>query len=161
MVSDVYRKEVDLMIKNQELTLVEVGLDMYEELISLWRESHLSFHEGFRDTREEIKRQIESGCVKIFGVKNGDKLIGSVLCSDDARRGWINHIAVIPEFRKQGVAVKLIEASEKHFAQKGLKIIAALVEDHNESSWRLFEKTGYTQDFPGLRYYTKREDRNV
>ena len=117
----------------------------------------LDFHEGFRDTKPEIERQINSGCIAIYGAYEEDKLIGSVLCSDDSRRGWINHIAVLPEFRKKGIAKKLIAEAEKHFEKKGLKIIAALVEDHNKPSWNLFEDSGYKQEFPGLRYYTKRE----
>jgi len=145
----------------ENILVKTLTLNDYNSLIELWNKADLDFHEGFRDTKSEIEKQLKSGCVIIFAALKEDVLVGSVLCSDDARRGWINHIAVLPEQRNKGIAKKLIGRAEEYFEKKGLKIIAALVEDHNQSSWKLFERTGYKEEFLGLRYYTKRERQGV
>jgi N-acetylglutamate synthase len=146
-------------MKTEDIQIVRLEISSYDEIISIWDKSGITAHCGWRDTRDEIKRQINSGVVTFFGAKVAGALVGVVLCSDDMRRGWINHLAVIPEYRKQGIAQLLIEESEKYFESKKLKVITALVEGTNIPSQKLFEKTGYLELFPGLKYYSKRSER--
>jgi N-acetylglutamate synthase len=148
-------------MKSEDIQIVVLEVKDYDQIMNIWEKSGIVAHCGWRDTKEEIKKQIDSGVVTIFGAKIGKDLIGLVLCSDDMRRGWINHLAVLPEHRKKGIAQMLISECENYFQSRNLKIITALVEGSNIPSQRLFEKTGYEELFPGLKYYSKRADKKV
>ena len=91
---------------------------------------------------------------------DGARLVGFVLASDDTRRGWINRIAVHPDFRRTGLASRLVVAAEEELRRRGMQIIAALIEDYNTASRGLFEKSGYSY-MPEVLYYSKRDSWDV
>jgi ribosomal protein S18 acetylase RimI-like enzyme len=78
-----------------------------------------------------------------IGLRDGKRLVAVVLATHDSRKGWINRLAVDPDYRRQGVATRLIRLCEEHFRSQGIDIWAALIEDWNEASLALFRQTGY------------------
>ena len=81
--------------------------------------------------------------------------VGVVLGSHDERKGWINRLAVMPEYRRRGIALSLADACDAAIRADGIEIVAALVEVNNDSSAALLEKLGYAADIP-VTYYRKR-----
>ena len=82
------------------------------------------------------------------------RIIGAVMGTHDARKGWINRLAVHPDHRRRGVASALAARVEQSLAEDGMEIFAALIEDENETSCRLFEALGY-EIYP-VHYYRKK-----
>lgn len=135
----------------RELTVDELAL-----LGPLWAVAGLSYRPTGRDTLENLRVQWQRDAHGFVGAFDGDSLIGVVLATDDGRRGWINRLAVHPRYRGQGIGQQLIAAAEQTLKAKGLRIIAALIEDDNTASRALFAKTGY-EFMPEVLYYSKRE----
>ncbi len=115
---------------------------------------------GGRDSEEQFAHQLARGTQTVLGVRDGDHLVGVVLATHDGRKGWLNCLAVDPEYRRQGIAQCLIAEAEQVLYSQGMQIIAALIEGENSASLALFEQAGY-QDYPNLHYVTKRRDNNV
>jgi GNAT superfamily N-acetyltransferase len=132
-----------------------LGIEDYEEMTALWEKAELSYRPRGRDARDEIAVQVKRDDLRILGMFDGEKLIGTILCSSDGRRGWINRLAVDPDYRRQGLSQKLIEASEDFLRSLGLKVIAALIEDYNEASIAAFKKAGYLYG-RDIMYFSKR-----
>ncbi len=132
----------------------------YDSLINLWNESGLQFRPNGRDKKEnlllELKNTQESF---IFAIYN-DVIIGSILVSHDGRKGWINRLVVLPQYRKFGVAVKLIETAENFLTENNIEIFACLIEDWNQISMKLFQKLGYKR-FDDIIYFTKKKHSEV
>jgi len=83
------------------------------------------------------------------------KLVGVVLATHDGRKGWINRLAVLPDFRRSGAGAKLVEAAERSLYGIGLTVVAALIEHQNEASLGLFKSKGY--HVHDVYYVSKRE----
>jgi GNAT superfamily N-acetyltransferase len=130
-------------------------IDDYEAMTALWEKAELSHRPKGRDAGEEVAAQLKRDDLRILGMFDEEKLIGTILCSSDGRRGWINRLAVDPDYRRKGLSQRLIEASEDFLRSLGLKVIAALIEDYNEASIAAFKKAGYLygQD---IMYFSKR-----
>ncbi|MCK4433646.1 MAG: GNAT family N-acetyltransferase, partial [Methanomicrobia archaeon] len=79
-----------------------------------------------------------------------------IIVNHGGRKGWINRLAVLPEFQRRGVASKLIEYGETWLREKGIKIYATLIEDYNNTSKTLFKKLGYISH-SDIFYFSKRE----
>ncbi len=139
---------------------VKLTINDYDQIIDIWKKSDLPIKEGWRDTKEQMEKQLSSGHVDLLGLRVEEKLVGIVMCSDDSRKGWINRLAVLPNYRKKGIGLKMIQAAEHYLSKKGLKIIAVTIEDYNRSSLRLFKNAGY-EEFKGMHYLTKRESDKV
>jgi len=95
-----------------------------------------------------------------LGAYEGDRLVGMVIASYDYRRGWINRLAVDPEYRRRAVAQKLIAAAEKALRKKGARIIGAQADENNVASLSLFKKCGYVEHRDVV-YLSKRDSDEV
>ena len=138
----------------------EFSIKDYDSLITLWNDAQLPFKPKGRDKRDKIEYELKQGRdIFLVAVING-KLVGSVFGTHDGRKGWINRLAVSPEFQRQNIAKKLIAEVEDRFSELGIDIIACLVEDWNIKSLKVFEKLGY-KNHSDIVYFSKRRDSNV
>jgi len=140
----------------------ELDLRDYDELLSLWRRAGLhSLKPQGRDSRASVARQLESGVQTILGLEVDGRLVGAVVATHDSRKGWINRLAVDPDYRRRGYGARLIEAAEEALRDQGMRIIAALVESDNPASLALFRKEGYVEVDHAMHYLSKRDSAEV
>lgn len=118
-------------------------IDDYEALIELWAISGLPFKPKGRDSRELIAKEMAQPVVRYIGMFDGIKMIGVVIANFDGRRGWINRLAIDPDYRGKQLAAQLIEEAEAFLYDIGGKVICTLVEDMNLPSLSTFHKAGY------------------
>lgn len=137
-----------------------LSLDAYESLIALWERSGLSYRPAGRDAKEEMRFEFERNQDLILGAFEGEELIGAAIGTDDGRRGWINRLAVEPEYRKKGVATELIHNLENALKKRGRKIVCTLIENDNTESLSLFENAGYIKHHD-IVYMSKREGDHI
>ena len=88
------------------------------------------------------------------------RLIGLVIASSDGRKGWINRLAILPEFREHDIARNLIRRAEDALRKTGIMITACLIMDDNLPSIRLFESEDYS-NWPDVLYFRKTFDENI
>jgi len=138
---------------------MEIGLlniDEYDELIALWERCGLSFDRDNRDRQDKIEKQLFDDHVVILTMKTDEgEMIGSVVGSFDGRKGWINRLAVDPEYRGRRLAARMIEKAEEMLAEMGAGIIAALIEDVNFPSMAAFRNCGY-EGWDHIVYFRKK-----
>jgi ribosomal protein S18 acetylase RimI-like enzyme len=139
----------------REMTESELPL-----LQELWEAAELEYRPLGRDSVEHLTSEWQANRGGFIGAFDGDRLAGSVLATDDGRRGWVNRVAVRPEYRRMGLGAALIRAAETELRGRKLQIIAALIEEDNTPSRRLFEQEAYTT-MPSILYYSKRDSWDV
>jgi ribosomal protein S18 acetylase RimI-like enzyme len=149
-------------VEKKQGTIRRLALDDYDDLMALWKRAGLhSLKPRGRDSRAAIARQIASGVETILGLTVDDRLVGAVVATHDSRKGWINRLAVDPDYRRRGYGARLIAAAEDVLRDQGMRIIAALVESDNPTSLALFQKVGYVEIDSGIHYLSKRESDQV
>ena len=84
------------------------------------------------------------------------KILGVVLGSHDERRGWINRLAVLPEYQKSGIGGILVRELEKRFDRLGLLLVAVQVDKGNRGSLRFFKGCGFRLH-DDIHYLSKRK----
>ena len=115
----------------------------HAEIMDLWRQAGLHVRPEGRDTPAAFARQMATGAQTILGLRDEERLVAVVIATHDSRKGWINRLAVLPAYRGQGLALRLIRLCEEHFQGLGIEVWAALIEDWNQESLALFRKAGY------------------
>ncbi|MCK4660662.1 MAG: GNAT family N-acetyltransferase [Phycisphaerae bacterium] len=127
----------------------------YDGIAVLWLVAGLPVKPHGRDGRASFVEQLRRFPTCYLVACDRDRVVGVVLGTHDQRKGWINRLAVDPGFRRRGIAARLITACEEALRAEGIEIIAALIEEDNESSIHTFECSGYRNDVPA-RYFRKR-----
>jgi ribosomal protein S18 acetylase RimI-like enzyme len=138
----------------------KLTINNYEDMVKLWSRAKLPFKPNGRDSRKALATQMKANPDFFLGAFEGNRLIGTVIISCDMRKGWINRLAVDPEYRLRGVAQTLIAELEKILQKHGIKIVCALIEDDNAASKKLFKKLGYVEH-RDIIYFSKRESEKV
>ena len=137
-----------------------MAVEELHSLHDLWTSAGLEFRPKVRDSIENLIAQWDADPEGFIGAFAGERLIGSVLATDDGRRGWINRVAVHPDFRHSGLGAALVRAAETELRQRGLRIIAALIDEDNVASQSLFKKLEY-EEMPEVKYFSKRDSWDV
>ncbi|MGQ9629765.1 MAG: GNAT family N-acetyltransferase [bacterium] len=138
----------------------QMQLEDYEGVVEVWRRAGLQYRASGRDSREAIERQMEAYGNLLLVAEEDGRIVGVVVGSHDHRRGWINRLAVLPEFRRRGIAKSLIKRLEKEFEGLGLPVFSAHIIKGNEESMRLFESLGYERADEVI-YFSKRLGENL
>ena len=129
----------------------------YSALIELWTTVGLPLKPRGRDSEAEYRRQLTLPQLAFFGLfdDNNDRLVATILVSHDGRKGWLNRLAVQPDYRRRGLGRRLINHAEEWLREQDIGIYACLIEGGNDTSLATFESCGYL-DFDGIHYLTKR-----
>lgn len=138
-----------------EYPINQLNIENYDQLIHLWNICGLDHRPIGRDSKQMMEEEFGRAETCILGMFDGEKLIGSIIGSSDGRKGWINRLAIDPDYRGQGLAGILIESCEQFLNGLGLKVISCLIEDKNTPSMSAFEKAGYSA-WPEVVYFSKR-----
>lgn len=126
----------------------------YPAIIALFGVCGLTPRVRGRDSRRNVARQLRARSNVYLGAFDKGRLVGTVLATHDTRKGWINRLAILPEYRLRGLAQKLVRAAERGLRARGMEIFAALIDEDNAASQSLFAKLGY--DAQGVLYYRRK-----
>ncbi|MHA1125887.1 MAG: GNAT family N-acetyltransferase [Candidatus Heimdallarchaeota archaeon] len=124
-------------------------------VLELWSLVGLTTRSKGRDHPKNIAKQISHKNSWILVAEEEQQIIGAVFVTHDTRKGWINRLSTHPERTREGIASKLIEASEKTLLEQGIEVYCALIVEDNINSRNFFEKSGYSH-YEGITYYSKR-----
>ena len=61
------------------------------------------------DSREATERYLARNPGLSFVAEHEGRLIGCVMCGHDGRRGYLQHLLVLPAYRRQGIAQALTQ----------------------------------------------------
>jgi ribosomal protein S18 acetylase RimI-like enzyme len=138
-------------------TVRRLSLSDYERWMSVWQRAGLhSVRPNGRDSRAAFERQLAGGTHTVLGLERNGDLVAVVLVTHDGRKGWINRLAVVPEWRGRGYAKRLVAEAELVLQAEGMTVIAALIEPGNEASLELFMALGYVET-EGMHYLSRRD----
>ncbi len=137
--------------------MIEIlSIEQYSQILDLWHLTNLPLKEKGRDSYLSLEKQLNTGSIIIIGYFSEKTLVGVVLISQDGRKGWINRLAVHPNYRRQGIASQLIQYCENYFKSLDITVYGALIEADNTPSKNCFEKNGWSC-WPEIQYYSKRK----
>ncbi len=142
------------------MKIEKFDINDHKKLISLWEKANLPHKPQGRDSYQNMKKQITSQQNFYLVMKKKGELIASIFVTHNQRKGWINRLAVHPEYRGKNIAKKMIQAAENLLHEAGIEIVAALIEDWNKASMQLFKKMNYFQH-KDIIYFTKRKSDKI
>lgn len=114
----------------------------YYEAYALWQRC-----EGIglsnADSAGAISAFLDHNAGLSFVARENGILVGTALCGTDGRRGFIYHLAVDPEHRRQGIGLELVARCLSALKAVGIQKCHIMVFKENEVGRLFWEKTGW------------------
>lgn len=132
------------------MSIRECGQEEAASLLALWRKAGATV--GVTDTIEDIQRAMNHAGAIVLVAEQDGHIVGSVIGSFDGWRGNIYRLAVDPDYRRQGLARKLVDEVDGRLAKMGVKRITALVEKDHPWAVGFWNSQGYQHDQTIVRY---------
>ena len=130
------------MVKKNKYLIREVGIDDYNQMIELWKcTAGIGLSDA--DSKSYIGEFLKRNPGLSFVCVKDRKIVGTVLCGHDSRRGYIYHLAVDKIFRKQGIGKALMAQSLERLRKQGVTKCHLFLYNDNESAIQFYEKTGW------------------
>ena len=125
-----------------------VVIEDYDGIYALWDSTEQSRRamNPVDDTHEGIARYLRRNPTTCFLACTEDtrQIVGVILTGHDGRRAIVHHMCVHPDYRRQGIARRLVRQAEEALIQEGITKIFGLVFKDNDPANAFWEEQGYT-----------------
>ncbi|WP_242538933.1 GNAT family N-acetyltransferase [Trinickia acidisoli] len=95
------------------------------------------------DSRAATSRYLERNPGLSFVAEIDAELVGCIMCGHDGRRGYLQHLVVLPEHRRQGIGNALVECCLTALDALGIRKSHVDVLKTNESAAAFWARHGW------------------
>ncbi|MFN6499395.1 MAG: GNAT family acetyltransferase [Nostoc sp. DedQUE01] len=113
-------------------------------VIALWMRCGLT--RPWNDPKKDIERKL---CVQrhLFLVSIiGQEIVATVMAGYEGHRGWINYLAVAPQYQRQGIGKLMMLEAEQLLVEAGCPKINLQVRTTNTEVIKFYQHLGYVVD---------------
>jgi len=114
--------------------------NLYSEIVSIWDKTGISNPER-ADSFDSIQRTLEHGGILLLAYMDAI-LVGTIWLTNDYRRLYLHHMAVLPEFQKQGIGRSLLKEAIQIADKQGLQAKLEVHSD-NAAALNLYRSMGF------------------
>lgn len=120
-------------------------IDDYDRVYELWINTPGMGLNTTDDSREGIDKYLKRNPTTSFIAECDGKIIGVIMAGHDGRRGFIHHTAVLPEYRNQGIAKKLVDCAMSALDKEGINKVALVAFKKNDVGNGFWANIGFTE----------------
>lgn len=113
-------------------------------VVTLWRQCDLvrPWNDPHRDICRKLKVNPEWFLV---GLIDG-QVVATVMAGYEGHRGWLNYLAVAPEFQHRGLARTIVAEAERLLREAGCPKINLQIRTSNQGVIEFYRRLGYSVD---------------
>lgn len=116
--------------------------DDYDEVYAMWQTTSKRALSN-ADSREQIERYLDRNAgMSQVAVADG-KIVGTVLAGHDGRRGFIHHMAVMPQYRRKGIGHSLANTAIEKIKAEGIDKTHIFCYQNNETGQNFWKDFGF------------------
>jgi ribosomal protein S18 acetylase RimI-like enzyme len=113
-------------------------------VIALWEACGLL--RSWNDPDRDIDRKIDRDPDGFLIGESAGRIVAAAMAGYDGHRGWVNYLAVDPEFGDSGIGRTMMESIEKHLIELGCPKINIQVRGSNAAAIAFYERIGFSRD---------------
>lgn len=120
----------------------EIFLQDYDKLMNLWGKSK-GIKLRSEDNSENIERfLLHNPGICFVALNEEDEVIGSILCGYDGKRGYVYHLAVDKNYRRNKIASNLVLLVKTEMKKRGVPKLSFVVIKENLQSVQFWLRLG-------------------
>ena len=126
-----------------KIDISQFTVESYDGVLALWQQCDgIGLSEA--DSRESIQAYLDRNRRMSFIALSDGKVVGAVLAGHDGRRGYIHHLAVAANCRRQGLARQLVDHCLAALADAGIRKCHIFIFNGNADGIAFWKAAGWT-----------------
>jgi ribosomal protein S18 acetylase RimI-like enzyme len=113
-------------------------------LVALWASCDLL--RPWNDPDHDVDRKLGQDPRGLLVLEVGSLLVGAIMVGYDGHRGWVNYLAVHPDYRRRGYGERLMAAAERYLDELGCPKVSLQIRRSNQAVIDFYQRLGYSVD---------------
>lgn len=126
------------------MTIRTMTIEDFEQVHALWMTIKGFGIRSIDDSKEGVERFLKRNPTTSVVAEIDNKIVGSILCGHDGRRGCLYHVCVNEKYRRHGIGKAMVvyamQALKREKINK-VSLIAFTVNDIGNAFWNTIEWT--------------------
>lgn len=127
-------------------------IEDYEGVRALWMQIRGFGIRSIDDSREGVERFLKRNpTTSVVAVEDG-KIVGSILCGHDGRRGCLYHVCVDEAYRMRGIGKSMVVKAMEALKEEKINKVSLIAFTQNDIGNAFWKEIGWTKR-EDLNYY--------
>ena len=145
----------------KKINIVPMVPEDYDDVRALWMTIRGFGIRALDDSREDIERFIARNPTTSVVARDGDRIVGSILCGSDGRQGALYHVCVSKEYRRRGIGTQMVAFCMHQLRYMGINKVSLIAFTTNEAGNAFWNKIGWTRKTNVNYYEFELNDENI
>ena len=128
-----------------EIHIVPMTKADYDDVRALWMTIRGFGIRALDDSREDIERFIDRNPTTSVVAKDGDRIVGSILCGSDGRQGALYHVCVAKKYRRRGIGTQMVGFCMHQLRYMGINKVSLIAFTANDVGNAFWNKIGWAR----------------
>lgn len=113
-------------------------------VVELWHQCNLVV--PWNDPHKDIQRKQQVQPELFLVAEIEGQVIATVMVGYEGHRGWLNYLAVAPQYQRQGIGQQLVKTAIDTLSKIGCPKINLQIRASNEAVIRFYDRLGFRID---------------
>ncbi len=128
---------------SSNVSILPFTTEDHAEVYALWRKCE-GVGLSSADSQTSIAAYLARNPGMSFIARGNEVVVGAILGGHDGRRGYIHHLAVHENYRRQGIASLLVEQCLSRLQEEGIQKCHLMIFHRNQTGIRFWQSIGWT-----------------
>ena len=144
-----------------EIVIVPMTPEDYDDVRALWMTISGFGIRAIDDSRKDIERFIQRNPTTSVVARDGNRIIGSILCGSDGRQGALYHVCVAREYRRRGIGTQMVAFCMHQLRYMGINKVSLIAFTRNDAGNAFWNKIGWKKRSDVNYYDFLLNDKNI
>ena len=136
-------------------------IEDYDGVYDLWMTIRGFAIRSIDDSRMGVERFLRRNpATSVVAVENG-KIVGSILCGHDGRRGCLYHVCVHGDYRMQGIGKSMVVFCMNELKKEEISKVSLIAFTKNDIGNAFWNRIGWTRRLDLNYYYFTLNEANI
>ena len=127
-------------------------IEDYEGVYALWKKIKGFGIRSIDDSKEGVARFLKRNPTTSVVAEKDGRIVGSILCGHDGRRGCLYHVCVDEDYRRHGIGKRMVVFAMKALKEEKINKVSLIVFTENDIGNAFWNTIGWTERLD-LNYY--------
>ena len=127
-------------------------IEDYEGVYALWKKIKGFGIRSIDDSKEGVARFLKQNPTTSVVAEKDGRIVGSILCGHDGRRGCLYHVCVDEDYRRHGIGKRMVVFAMKALKEEKINKVSLIAFTENDIGNAFWNTIGWTERLD-LNYY--------